>query len=180
MIQRYVQFLSFIKGSGTSFSTTFSVWFSVKLFLLYSINWPTFIVRLSLLLEILGNICVAIISCPICEINLSFLIKPFCYMIKKIRRKIDSSPTLTQIPAALIRPTNLSWFKQISKGWIYQFNCRFLSKINFNLLNPFTNRLWDIFRFILRQLRMTICHKIVVTKKIFFLQMHNTILQRVK
>ena len=38
-------------------------------------------------------------------------------------------------------PTNLSWFKQISKGWIYQFNCHFLSKTNFNLLNPFTNRL---------------------------------------
>ena len=33
------------------------------------------------------------------------------------------------------QPTNLSWFKQISKGWIYQFNCRFLSKINFHLSN---------------------------------------------
>ena len=40
-------------------------------------------------------------------------------------------PTLTQPPAALIRPTNLPWFKQISKGWFYQFNCRFLSKMNF-------------------------------------------------
>ena len=47
-------------------------------------------------------------------------------------------PTFMQIPPPLIWPTNLSWFKQISKGQIYQFNCRFLSKINFNLLNPFT------------------------------------------
>ena len=31
----------------------------------------------------------------------------------------------------LIRPTNLPWFKQISKRWFYQFNCCFLSKINF-------------------------------------------------
>ena len=38
-------------------------------------------------------------------------------------------------------PTNqLSWFK-LSKGQIYQFNCCLLSKINFNLLNPFTSRL---------------------------------------
>ena len=41
------------------------------------------------------------------------------------------SPTLMQPPTALIQPTNLSWFKQISKGQFYQFNCCFLSKINF-------------------------------------------------
>ena len=41
------------------------------------------------------------------------------------------SLTLTQPLPALIRPTNLPWFKQISKGWFYQFNCCFLSKINF-------------------------------------------------
>ena len=40
-------------------------------------------------------------------------------------------PTLTQPLTALIRPTNLPWFKQISKERLYQFNCRFLSKINF-------------------------------------------------
>ena len=42
-----------------------------------------------------------------------------------------SSPNLTN---------QLSWFK-LSKGQIYQFNCCLLSKINFNLLNPFTSRL---------------------------------------
>ena len=51
------------------------------------------------------------------------------------------SPKPTQIPPALIWPNNLSWFKQISKGLIYQFNCHFLSKINLNPLNCFTNRL---------------------------------------
>ena len=47
-------------------------------------------------------------------------------------------PTIMQIPPALTWPTNLSWFKKISKGWIYQFNCCFLSKVNFNLLNSVT------------------------------------------
>ena len=40
------------------------------------------------------------------------------------------SPNLMQPHPALIRPTNLPWFQQISKGWFYQFNCCFLSKIN--------------------------------------------------
>ena len=41
-------------------------------------------------------------------------------------------PSLSQPSSALIQPpTNLPWFKQISKGLFYQFNCRFLSKINF-------------------------------------------------
>ena len=39
-------------------------------------------------LEILGKICIEIVCCPICnvinfEINLSFLIKPLFYVIKK-------------------------------------------------------------------------------------------------
>ena len=41
------------------------------------------------------------------------------------------TPILTQPPTALIRPIKLPWFKQISKGRFYQYNCRFLSKINF-------------------------------------------------
>ena len=47
---------------------------------------------LSLLLEILANICIAIICLPVCdvigfEIKLSFLIDPFLYMSKKSRQK---------------------------------------------------------------------------------------------
>ena len=92
------------------------------------------------------------------------------------------SRTFTQILSALIWPPNCSWFKQISKGQIYQFNCCFLSKINFNLLNPFTNNLnlWDIFRCIFRQLRKTFFHKIMVAEKNNFSSNNSTILQRVK
>ena len=41
----------------------------------------------------------------------------------------------------------------------------FYQKSIFSILNPFTNRLWDIFRFIFRQLRMTLFHKITVKEK---------------
>ena len=64
----------------------------VQMFLmLYSPNWPNFIVWLLLLLEILGNMCMAIVFAPDSDvinfkINLSFLIKPF-YLIKKSRWK---------------------------------------------------------------------------------------------
>ena len=57
--------------------------------LLYSINWPNFIVWLPLLLEILDNICVLqlfvnqlIYHVINIEINPIFLIKSFFYMIK--------------------------------------------------------------------------------------------------
>ena len=61
---------------------------SRKLFLmLYFINWQNFIV---LLLEILGNMCIAVVCFPGCdiinfEINLTFLNKPFFYMIEMSR-----------------------------------------------------------------------------------------------
>ena len=40
--------------------------------------------------------------------------------------------------------------------------------------------LWDTLRFIFGQLRMTFFIKLWWEKKIIFLQMHNTVLQRVK
>ena len=40
--------------------------------------------------------------------------------------------------------------------------------------------LWDIFWFFFRQLRMTFFHKNVVTEKINFPQMHNTIFAKGK
>ena len=66
--------------------------FSRKMFLmLYSINWPKFNVWLPILLEILGDKCIAtnqaVMSWKI-EINLIFLIKPFCYKTKKSRQKL--------------------------------------------------------------------------------------------
>ena len=53
---------------------------------LYSINYPNFIVWLSLFLEILGNhkLCCDIINF---KTNLIFLIKPFLYMTKNIKTK---------------------------------------------------------------------------------------------
>ena len=60
--------------------------------MLYSINWPNFIVWLPLLHDILINMCIAIVSETGCDvinfgINLIFLIKLFFYMTKKSRQK---------------------------------------------------------------------------------------------
>ena len=61
--------------------------------MLYCINWPKCIVWLSLILAILGNMCIAVVYFPGCdvknfEINLMFLIKPFFYMTEKSRQKL--------------------------------------------------------------------------------------------
>ena len=50
--------------------------------------WPSFIAWLSLLLEIMGTMCLVIIFCPVCgvinfEIERRFLIKAFIYLTKK-------------------------------------------------------------------------------------------------
>ena len=92
------------------------------------------------------------------------------------------SPTLKQPPPVLICPTNLSWFKQISKGLFYQLNCHFLSKIDFYIIFSIPVQidyfhLWNLFRFIFKQLRITFFSKIMVAQKIIFLQMCNTIWQ---
>ena len=89
------QFWYFSKGFGTSLAVIFCVWFFKKnqvCQVIYSIIWPDFIVWLPLPLEILNNLCIAIISFQVCyiinfEINFSFLIKPFSYMTKKVRTK---------------------------------------------------------------------------------------------
>ena len=64
-----------------------------KVFLtLYFINWWNFIAWLPLLLEILGDMSIVTICCPICgvinfEINRSFFIKPSFYITKKSGQK---------------------------------------------------------------------------------------------
>ena len=81
------------KGLGLVFSPHFAYDILRKMFLmLYSFNWPNFIAWFPLLLNILGNICITIVYLPSCdvkkfEINLIFLINPFCYMNKKSRQK---------------------------------------------------------------------------------------------
>ena len=77
------------KGLGIVFPTHFMYDFSRKMFLmLYHVNWTNFITWLLLLLEILGNMCIAIACFAGCDVinfqtNLIFLIEPFLYMIKK-------------------------------------------------------------------------------------------------
>ena len=92
MILRYVQFWFFRKELGTSFTAHIVYDFSKKICGSYSINWFSFIVRLHLLLEILGNVCIMITSYLTYEvinfqIKLSFLIKPFIYMTKMSGQK---------------------------------------------------------------------------------------------
>ena len=67
--------------------------FSIKMFLmLYSIKWLNFIVWFSLLQEIFGNMCFAIVCFPGCnfinfEVKLIFLFKPFFCVTEKSRQK---------------------------------------------------------------------------------------------
>ena len=60
--------------------------------LLYSINWPSFIVLLPLLCEILDNMFIAIVCKPGCDVinfeaNLVFLMKPFFQPYQKVVTK---------------------------------------------------------------------------------------------
>ena len=81
------------KGLGIVSPAHFVYDFSTKMFLmLYSINWPNFIVWLLLLLEILGNMCIALVCYPGCDVmdfefNLIFLIEPFSLHDQKVMTK---------------------------------------------------------------------------------------------
>ena len=93
----YKGYLKNKKRSGTSFPISCFACFLTKIFLmLYFIIWPNFIVRLPLLLEILGNMCIAMICCPVCdvitfEINYNFVIKPFFNISKKSEKNVNNS-----------------------------------------------------------------------------------------
>ena len=73
-----LNFYSLEKGLGIVSPAYFVYDFSTKMFLiLFCINWPNFIPWLPLLLEILGNMCIAIVCYPgiviwILKLNLSF------------------------------------------------------------------------------------------------------------
>ena len=75
MIQRYAQFWFSEKGLGIVSPPHFMYDVSRKMFLvLYFINWPNFSVWLPLLLEILCNMCIAIVCFPGCDV-LNFQIR---------------------------------------------------------------------------------------------------------
>ena len=83
------------KGLGIVSPLYFVYDFQRKIFLvLYSIKWPSSIVWLPLLLEILGNVWITIVCKPGCdfmnfEIIRIFLIKLFFYMTKTSRQKFN-------------------------------------------------------------------------------------------
>ena len=93
MIYIYAQFRYIRKGSGNCCSTTFYVQFHV---LLYSINWPHFIVWLSLPLEILSNMCnliVCLLGCDVInfEINLNLSNQAIFLHDQKVKTKNEIS-----------------------------------------------------------------------------------------
>ena len=59
----YKAFLKNKKRSGTSHPVSFSAWFFKKdvFLVIYSINWPNFIVWLPLLREIMPKMCIVIV-----------------------------------------------------------------------------------------------------------------------
>ena len=87
----------FEKGMGLVSPPQFPHDFSRKIFLIfYYINRPNFIAWLSLFPKILGNMCIAIVCFPVCdvisfEIYRNFLIKRFVFMTKKRQKDILSS-----------------------------------------------------------------------------------------
>ena len=88
---------AFLKNKKTSLKLVFLLHFlhnfRRQIFLtLFFVNRPNFIAWLSLLLEILNNMCIDITCCRVCdvmnfEINLSFLVKLFFYITKNSGRK---------------------------------------------------------------------------------------------
>ena len=81
------------KGMGLVSQPHFMYDLSRKMFLmLYSINWPNFVVWLSLLFEVLGIMCILIVLFPgydviNSEINVIFLIKGFCFIHDQTTKK---------------------------------------------------------------------------------------------
>ena len=84
------------KRSGTSHSSWFYAWFlKEKYFSRYiSLTDQVSLHDCHLFPEILGNICIVVISWPVCdvvifEINQSFLITPFFYITKKLGQNVS-------------------------------------------------------------------------------------------
>ena len=89
---------------------------------LHFIKWPNLIAWLPLLLEILGNMYIIVICCPVCdilsfEINHSFLIKLFFYITKSQDKNVNISRTK--------RALNMKWkiFFIVFKGLSIVKNC---------------------------------------------------------
>ena len=115
----------------------------------------------------------------------SFLFYPLLRYFRQSPPHLHATPSY---PNLIYQPSlhTMNGFKQISEGWFYQFNCRFLSKIKF----WFFKSLLEIYQVIsiygkfpgsfLDNIEWLFFIKLWWKKKIIFLQMHNTNLQRVK
>ena len=126
LIQRYAQFWLFREGSGTSSSTTF--WFFEKNVFHVIFKWlASFFASLSLLLEILDQVCIVIICFPVCAIikfenNRSFRkyvrIKLFFYMAKKSRQKFKYHKNENNLQGKIIifRGLSVAWKCLVSKS----------------------------------------------------------------
>ena len=100
---------------------TKEIFFFKKHILLYSINWPSFIVWLPLLLEIPGNMCIVIVCYPVCVV-INFKIhhshQAVCLHDQKLRTKIE----ISQGQKVLLR-WNKKAFYIIFKGLSVVRNC---------------------------------------------------------
>ena len=92
-------------------------------------NWPNLLAWLPLLLEILGNMCIVIIRCPVCDVinfenNISFLNKPFFDIIKSQDKNVYISRMKKAFKVGLL-PFKKNWlhqwkqFKNGEKGFLF-------------------------------------------------------------
>ena len=101
----------------TCFHLTLS--FFKNIFLLqYSINWPSLIAWLSLICEILGNMCIAIVCKPVCEV-MNFEVKPI-FLIKPF--SLHNQKVVTK--------TKLSWKRKELLRWNEKKNHHFKRAFN--------------------------------------------------
>ena len=69
------------------------LWLLKKNIILYSLNWPNFIIWLPLFFAVMSNICIVIVCFPCYDVinfkdELNFLIKPFFFKTKNSGQKI--------------------------------------------------------------------------------------------
>ena len=120
-----VKFFSWAPDITPKFNTIFRIWDnSVTLFFSVQIFVHLILVHLKWLVL------------PELLISLFWIVHNFILLCNQtllqfFNNQIYSITRFMQPPPSQIWPTNLPWFKQISKWWFYQFNCCFLSKISF-------------------------------------------------
>ena len=136
MFSRYIKlFWKTKKGLKLVCLSHFLHDFWIKIFFtLYFINWPNFIARLFLILEI-WVICFEIIYCQSCNVinlqnNHGFLIKLFLYMIKKARRKFKYIKNKTSFFSSFLKGFNV---QKLSQTRAYAFHVTLVNVAQFDV-----------------------------------------------